>query len=92
MRLSVHVDFSDLQAVRQDSGVYLTWKDLSGNESAEVYVTSTNNFAKGGGDEYRKIGDVRISEEKYFFSDEGEGFRKILLKGPNHYVNAWVVE
>src|SRR5688500_7961496 len=43
------VDFSDLQAVRQEGGIYLTWKSLSANETAEVFVSATNNFAKGGG-------------------------------------------
>lgn len=86
------VDFSDLHAVRQDHGIYLTWTGLNADENAEVFVSATNNFAKGGGDEYRKVGEVRIADGKHFFEDEGPGFRKILLKGPNHYVNTWVME
>ncbi len=86
------VDFADLRATRIGDEVMLTWKKLDGGK-AEVWIAGTNHFKDGGSDEYRKVGEADISSERYSFNLEGRSnFYKILLKGPNHYLNTWVVK
>ncbi len=85
------VDFAHLQATRIGDEVMLTWRKLGAGQ-AEVWVADTNHFKEGGRDEYRKIGEVDISAERYSFDLEGgSNFYKIMLKGPNHYLNTWLV-
>jgi arylsulfatase A-like enzyme len=89
-------DLSDLKAVKQGGKIKLRWKSLSNEKGrkAEVFVTRTNHFPEGGEDAYEKVGEVDINAESYTIhpNDHDEVFYKILLKGPNHYVNAWVVK
>ncbi|MGC1240720.1 MAG: alkaline phosphatase family protein, partial [Chryseosolibacter sp.] len=87
-------DLSDLKAELKDGNIALRWKSLAGeSEKAEVFLSKTNDFQSGGKDEYRKVGDVDIRDEAYTIEvDDATGFYKILVKGPNHYVNTWVGE
>ena len=88
-------DFSDLHAEKKNGRIFLRWKSLNkdAGATAEVLVADTNNYSKGGEDVYRGAGQVRISEEEYSFgTGSNNGFIKILLKGPNHYLNVWLKE
>ncbi|HEX8039411.1 MAG TPA: alkaline phosphatase family protein, partial [Chryseosolibacter sp.] len=88
-------DFSDLKAERRDGTIALRWNDLGAAEGAkaEVFVSETNNFRQGGKDDYERVGEVAISEEGYVFDAAGKsGYLKILLAGPHHDLNTWVVE
>lgn len=87
-------DMSNLRATRNDNEILLQWKSLSGGREhkADVFVCTTNDFKTGGKDFYRKVGDVEIAAEHFAFTPQDDSrFYKILLKGPHHYVNAWVV-
>lgn len=88
-------DLADLKAVKQDGKIKLHWKSL-GNEddrTAEIFVARTNHFREGGEDMYEKVGEVEISAESHTVElNDDKAFYKILLQGPNHYVNAWVME
>ena len=89
------VDFADLEAEKQGRTIFLRWKNLSKNERSrvEIFVTETNKFKEGGEDEYVKIGETDIASEHYSFKTEGEEkFYKVLMKGPNHYLNVWIVQ
>ena len=84
-------DLSDLRAEKKNGQIVLKWKSLSTQgEKAEIFVAETNDFKTGGKDVYQKIGEVEISAENYSFdADTLKPFSKILVKGPNHYVNVW---
>lgn len=88
-------DLADLKAVKLDGKIKLHWKSL-GNEDdrkAEIFVARTNHFREGGEDMYEKVGEVEISAESHTVElNDDKAFYKILLQGPNHYVNAWVME
>ena len=89
------VDLADLKAEKKDGKIWLRWKSLSKEEGSkvEIFVTETNHFKEGGEDTYRKIGKADIDLENYSFDINGSSsFYKVLLKGPHHYVNAWVME
>ena len=62
-----------------------------GIENAEIFISDTNNFKNGGKDDYRKVGEVPVSQETFDIALEGSGsFHKILLKTPRQYANVWV--
>jgi len=86
-------DFSDLTAQRKNGKISLQWKSLSeGGEKAEIFIALTNHFKVGAQDQYRKVGDVFIREETFSFDVDGEGtFYKVIMKGPHHYINTWIV-
>lgn len=87
-------DLADLKAKKRGSEIILTWKALSADKErrAEVFITQTNHFKEGGTDDYRKVGEVEIKEEGYTMEVPDGSFYKILMKGPNHCVNAWVIQ
>lgn len=87
-------DFADLKAEMRDGKIFLRWTNLSHDGSqAEILITETNHFKTGGKDEYRKAGEVELSAEQFVIDAPGDSnFYKILLKGPNHYGNVWIVE
>lgn len=84
------VDFSDLYAEKANGKVILTWKSL-GDGNAEVLIAETNNFKSAGTDEYRKVGEVSIADERFELTlDKNPQFLKVALKGKNHFINVWV--
>lgn len=84
------VNLSDLRATVRDGKVVLTWKSLSSDPRArvEIFVTSTNKFKEGGEDQYTKVGQAAVGDETFTFT--ADGFCKVVVKGPDHYVNVWV--
>jgi hypothetical protein len=87
-------DLADVSAERTEGKILLRWKNLNSTGSkAEIFVSETNQFKTGGEDSYRKAGEVDLAEEKYTIDVDADGkFYKILIKGPHHYANVWVVE
>ena len=87
-------DFSDLKAEKKHGKIFLRWNNLSQTPgaTAEVFISATNKYKEGGEDIYRSVGKVRISEEEYSFEAPPKNtFSKVLLKGPHHYLNVWVI-
>lgn len=88
------IDFSNLSAETKDGKVILRWKDLSDDPdaTAEILVSETNQFKEGGEDQYKKVGEVKIAAEEFSFDASADvAFQKILVKGPHHNMNVWVV-
>jgi hypothetical protein len=89
------IDLSELSAEKTDGKVVLRWTDMdeNGSENAEVFISDTNNFKNGGKDDYRKLGEVPVSQETFDLALEGSGsFHKILLKTPRQCLNVWVID
>lgn len=87
-------NFADLSAERKDGMIVLHWKSLGPHEEkAQVLVADTNRFKEGGRDEYSAVGEVEIGTETFAFPMPGDGkFLKVVMKGPDHYINTWVVQ
>jgi hypothetical protein len=89
------IDLSGLRAEKMDDKIVLRWTDMdeNGSENAEVFISETNNFKNGGKDDYRKLGEVLVSQETFDLPLEGSGsFYKILLKTPRQCANVWVTD
>ena len=87
-------DLADLKAEKKDGKITLRWKSLNNAEGAQVQilVTGSNHFKTGQEDTYRKVGEAEIRQESFSFDVNDGLFHKVLVKGPNHYVNTWVGE
>ncbi|WP_339711471.1 alkaline phosphatase family protein [uncultured Kriegella sp.] len=85
------VDAIGLKAKLIDDGLEISWKNRAPkSEQATLYLTSTNDFAKGGQDQYEIIGEVLLEKERLVVPlDDPSGFYKIVLKTPNTILNTW---
>ena len=89
------IDLSELRAEKINDKIVLSWTEMDdeGSENAEVFITDTNNFKNGGKDDYKKVGEVPVSQETFDLPLEGSGsFHKIFLKTPRQHVNVWVAD
>jgi hypothetical protein len=88
------IDVSELHAEKSGNKIKLTWNVIDQtNDKAEILVSETNNFKTGGKDDYKKVGEVPISQKTFEFELEDSGtFHKILLKTPRQYANVWLTE
>jgi len=87
------IDVSDLKVQKDDGKVVLTWKNMSETSGiAEIYVTDTNNFKNGGKDEYKKVGEVPLTQQSYDLDLEKGTFHKVLIKTPRQFANVWVAD
>ncbi|TDB68107.1 alkaline phosphatase family protein [Arundinibacter roseus] len=71
------------------------WKSMSTdpNEGVKIWLTTTNNFEKGGSDRYLFMGEAKLSDEGAQLSVEGlpTEFFKLVLQGRHNSVNRWIV-
>lgn len=89
------IDLADLTAKKNGEAVTLHWKNFNTNktEKAEIFISEMNRFKEGKADAFKKIGEVLLQQESYNFAIESNSpFFKVLVKGPHHYANAWIVE
>lgn len=80
----------------QKSGakVNITWKAVEKEGKVKIWLTTTNQFEKGGRDLYYLMDEVEVSNEKaeIDISKHPSGFFKIVLEGKYNSVNRWIVE
>lgn len=88
------VSISNLKAKQNGKTIDLTWNALDPAGQVSIYVSCTNNFKEGGKDEYLLVGEAKVSAGKYSIDMHKieSPFYKILLKGPDNWVNTWVIE
>jgi predicted AlkP superfamily pyrophosphatase or phosphodiesterase len=86
------LEFSDLKAVRQGNKLMVEWKSyVNDDRKLELYVCATNRFNKGDKDEYVKVGEVPVRQQKFPVSFTTESaFIKVVLKTPQQASNIWV--
>lgn len=87
------LDFTDLKASRVDNNkIVVEWKNhAKDNRKAEIYLAVTNNFKKGDKDNYVKVGEVALKEQRYQITFKSQSdFYKILVKTPNQALNTWI--
>ena len=88
------IDLSDLTAVKTGDNMSVRWKNFNKNKTdkIEIFIAETNRFKEGKVDNYQKIGEAPLSKENYNFTVASNSeFYKVLVKGPNHYANVWIV-
>lgn len=85
------VDAIGLKVKLIDEGLEITWENKAvKTEVGTLYLVSTNDFAKGGKDKYKVIGEVLLEDQRFVVPlDAPSEFYKIVLKTPNTFLNTW---
>jgi membrane-anchored protein YejM (alkaline phosphatase superfamily) len=87
------LEFSDLKATKQQNGkILVEWKSyVEDDRKVAIYLAVTNNFRKGDTDQYLKVAEVPVKQQRFPLSARSSSqFYKILLKTPNQALNTWV--
>lgn len=87
------VDAANFSARLVKDQLLLEWDCYSEKSNADVLVTFTNNFAKGGKDEYKKIGQVALKGGSAVLKvnmPKNASVMKVLLKTPTNTLNYWI--
>jgi hypothetical protein len=79
---------------KSDGKVNITWQAVEKEGKVKIWLTTTNQFEKGGRDLYYLMGEVDVTDEKagIDISQYHSGFFKIVLEGKYNSVNRWIVE
>jgi hypothetical protein len=79
---------------KSDDKINITWKAVEKEGKAKIWLTTTNQFEKGGRDLYYLMNEVDVTDEKaeIDISKYPSGFFKIVLEGKYNSVNRWIVE
>jgi hypothetical protein len=79
---------------KSDGKLISPGKPLKNEGKAKIWLTTTNQFEKGGRDLYYLMNEVDVTDEKaeIDISKYPSGFFKIVLEGKYNSVNRWIVE
>ncbi|MGV3503463.1 MAG: alkaline phosphatase family protein [Adhaeribacter sp.] len=86
------VSLTEPRARLTGDGLHLSWKPVSGKGKVRVWLSTTNDFQKGGKDKYVLVkhvplsaGSVTVDVSRY-----PSAFYKVVLEGKHNTVNRWV--
>jgi predicted AlkP superfamily pyrophosphatase or phosphodiesterase len=73
--------------------IELSWNAWEQNGNVKIHVTTTNNFADGGNDQYQLLGEFPLigRSASVDVSSMPSDFYKVVIEGPHNSVNRWVV-
>ncbi len=80
------------RAAYADGTLTVSWKALDRAGTVKVWFTETNDFSRGGTDDYRLLAEVPVSDESVTVAVKGlpAGPCKIVLEGRHNAVNRWL--
>lgn len=92
--LTGKISVAHAKAALEGNKLEITWKAFGSGENLEIWISTTNNFAKGGKDKYIRLEKTRSNEEKAVIdvSEHPSSFYKIVLKGKYNTINTWAIE
>lgn len=86
------VSVQDAKATLDNGALTINWTALETNGELEVLYATSNNFAKGGKDEYHSLGKVAVKTGTFETHIKTQADTvKILLKAPNNWTNTWAI-
>jgi hypothetical protein len=76
----------------ENDTLHVGWDVFDANQEISIWVSTTNNFAEGGKDEYHLLGKAKASDGRASFSLEKlpSAFYKVALESPLHTSSKWV--
>ncbi len=79
---------------KENQQIKLTWKAIDKEGDVKIWLALTNNFEKGGTDQYLLMDQLPVTAEKATLdvSKLPDGFYKVVIEGKYNTVNRWVVE
>lgn len=91
--LTGNISVAQAKSALKGNKLELTWKSFQPSENLEIWITTTNNYAKGGTDKYVRLGKVKSGEEKMIIdlAKMPSDFYKIVLQGKYNATNTWAI-
>ena len=91
--LTGKISVAHAKTILNGNKLELTWEAFESSENLEIWVATTNNFAKGGEDKYIRLGKVKSGEGKTTIdvSKLPSDFYKIVLQGKYNAINTWAI-
>ena len=87
------LSIANLKSTRNGKKVTVTWTPVDSEGKAEIWMTTTNNFEKGGNDKYIPVGTAQAADSKFTFELTAKtDYCKILVKGTYNMMNVWLVD
>ena len=88
------ISIANVKSTLEGNKVRITWEAFERNGSLKIWVSLTNNFAKGGEDKYLLVKKVKTKLQKAVIdlSDYPSGFYKIILEGKHNTLNTWAIK
>ena len=86
------IDIMNMEVEPYGKGVWLTWECINPSAKVSVCAAASNEFYKGGRDEWIKVGDVSAEDCRYLVdiaSLPESDFYKFVLETPNGTLNRW---
>ena len=82
----------DAKATRNNSKILVSWKPLTQNGNAKIWLATTNNFKTGGKDEYKLVGQFPLKNGKAEIDVDSmpSEFYKIVIETPTNMLNRWI--
>lgn len=83
----------DAKAELVNNDIEIKWKVINKEGNAKIWLATTNNFKKGGKDDYKLITEVPVEkgfvtiDVKQYPSD----FYKLVIEFPYNFLNRWIV-
>ncbi len=90
--LTGKISITNAKAVLKDDVLNVTWDAYDQNGKLKIWMSPTSAFQKGGMDEYKRIAEVGIKNEKVSIniSHLPSNFYKITLEGEHNSVTRWL--
>ncbi|GAA3958199.1 hypothetical protein GCM10022246_09750 [Pedobacter ginsengiterrae] len=87
------VSIADASVNYIQGNIDVSWKALSNTGTVKVWVTPTNNFKRGGKDDYQLLAEVPVTDKHAFVNIEKypSKFYKVVLEAKNNMINRWIV-
>lgn len=90
-----NISLSNATATVAGNKCIVNWTPASKQGEAQIFITTTNNFASGGKDVYQSVGATKVAAGSYTFdfpSADKASFLKILLVAPYNTATTWVMK
>ena len=87
------ISVAKADATHVDNNLKLTWKSFDPRKKVRIWLTTSNNFATGGKDNYLLLDKIKGGKETYLIPlDEiPSNLYKIVIEGKHNRANTWVV-
>ncbi|HYH56570.1 MAG TPA: alkaline phosphatase family protein, partial [Anseongella sp.] len=91
--LTGKVSLASPEALLNKDRLLVTWKAMENKGKVTIWISSSNNFSKGGRDVYRKAweGPLKAGKALIDVSKTRSEFYKVVIEGEHNAVNRWVM-
>jgi hypothetical protein len=87
------ISATDAQATVENGKLNITWKAVTANGDARIWVATTNLFKEGKEDSYKLMATVKVANEKAVIDVSAlpADFYKIVIEAKHNSLNRWVM-